>query len=140
MILYLDSSAIVKQYVLEFGSPEIQSAAEESDVTGTAVVSCTEVIAALAKAIRAGTLSVQDATIAVRDFNRTWPDLVRTRITERLVKHAATLAWTHGLRGYDAVHLASAAAWQQALGYAVTIATFDQAMWSAATKIGLAVF
>ena len=39
MILYLDSSAIVKQYVLELGSPEIQDAIARSAVNGTAVVS-----------------------------------------------------------------------------------------------------
>ena len=63
--------------------------------------------------------------------------LVRTRVTERLIRHAGTLAWTCRLRGYDAVHLASAAAWQQALGRAVTIATFDRALWTAARTIAL---
>src|SRR6266850_2243404 len=100
MILYLDSSAIVKHYVAELGSAEIQSAAEESEVNGTAVVSRAEVTAALGKAVRTGILTERDATSAVRSFDRAWPALVRTRVTERLIKHAATLAWAHGLRGY----------------------------------------
>ena len=140
MILYLDASAIVKQYVSEFGSSDVRAAANESKINGTAVVSRAEVTAAFAKAIRTGVLAEKDAKRAVRNFNRSWPDLVRTRVTERLVKHASTLAWAHGLRGYDAVHLASAAAWQQALGDVVTVATFDRAMWSAAFKIGLKAF
>jgi predicted nucleic acid-binding protein len=81
-----------------------------------------------------------DAGKAVRDFNKGWRDLVRTRLTERLVKHAGELAWIHGLRGHDAVHLASAAAWQQAVGRDITLATFDLQLWQAARKIGLAVF
>ena len=51
--------------------------------------------------------------------------------------HAANLAWDHGLRGYDTVHLAAASAWQGALGERVTLATFDKQLWSAAESIGL---
>jgi predicted nucleic acid-binding protein len=140
VILYLDSSAIVKQYVVELGSLETQAMTEESEVNGTSVMSRAEVTAALGKAVRMRVLREKDAKLALRNFNRSWPDLVRTRVTERLTKHAASLAWNHNLRGYDAVHLASAAAWQQALGCAVTMATFDRAMWTAAAKIGLSVF
>ena len=43
-------------------------------------------------------------------------------LRERLVQHASELAWRHGLRGY--LQLASAAAWQQAIGRNVTLCTF----------------
>jgi hypothetical protein len=51
--------------------------------------------------------------------------------------HADLLAWNHGLRGVDAVHLAAADLWQDALGEAVTFATFDAQLWRAARDIGL---
>ena len=137
MILYLDSSAIVKQYISETGSPQVQSAVEGAQVVGTTVASRVEVTAALRKAIRIGILTEERAQPLLRAFAKRWPDLVRTRVTERLVKHAAALAWSHGLRGYDAIHLASAAAWQQALGRPVTMATFDRKLWSASEAIGL---
>jgi predicted nucleic acid-binding protein len=140
MILYLDSSAIVKQYVTEVGSPEVQDAVAQSEVNGTSVTSHAEVTAAFQKAVRVGALREEDARAIRRNFDRRWPDLVRTRVTERLIRHASILAWTYGLRGYDAVHLASAAAWQQALGRAVTVASFDRALWMAARKIALAPF
>ena len=50
---------------------------------------------------------------------------------------ADQLAWQHNLRGYDAVHLASAVTWQEALGEVVTLATFDKQLWVAATRAGL---
>ena len=140
MILYLDSSAIVKQYIAESGSLETQRAVAESEMNGTTVVSRAEVTAALRKAVRVGAVLDKDARTAVRSFHRTWPALVRTRVTERLIRHASDLAWSHDLRGYDSIHLASAAAWQQALGYAVTFASFDQSLWRAARKIGLTPF
>jgi len=140
LILYLDSSAIVKQYAVERGSAEIQVAAASAQIIGTTVLSRAEVAAAFKKGCRTKALNEKSAKTLLRDFNREWPNLIRLRVTERLTKHASTLAWDLNLRGYDSVHLASAAAWQQALERAVTVATFDSAMWEAAQKIGLASF
>jgi predicted nucleic acid-binding protein len=140
MILYLDSSAIVKRYVDETGSALIRDAVEHAEVVGTTVISRAEVIAALRKAVRADVIGETEGEAAVRSFNRGWRDLVRTRITERLVKHASELARAHGLRGYDSVQLASAAAWQQAIGFGVTLATFDLRLWHAGRAVGLRAF
>jgi predicted nucleic acid-binding protein len=140
VILYLDSSAIVKQYIDEAGSSEVREAVAQSEISGTSVISRAEVIATFQKTVRVGVLRNVEATKLRRTFDRGWPDLVRTRVTERLIHHASELAWTHGLRGYDAVHLASAAAWQQALGRSVTVASFDKALWTAARAISLSAF
>jgi predicted nucleic acid-binding protein len=137
MILYVDSSAIVKRYVLEEGSAEVETAINQAEAVGTTTISRVEVLAALTKAVRMRVIPETEARAAVSAFNKSWRDLVRTRITERLVKHAASLAWDHGLRGYDAVQLASGAAWQQALGRHVTFGTFDRRLSKAARKVGL---
>jgi predicted nucleic acid-binding protein len=140
LILYLDSSAIVKQYIVELGSEEVHHAVAQSEINGTSVISCAEVTAAFRKGIRAGALLEKDAIKIRKDFDREWPNLLRTRITEKLSRYAATLAWLHGLRGYDSIHLASAAAWQQALRRQVTLATFDKSLWIAAPQAGLGRF
>jgi hypothetical protein len=49
----------------------------------------------------------------------------------------APFAWDHGLRGYDAVHLAAASVWQAALGERVTLASFDRHLWTVAESVGL---
>jgi hypothetical protein len=54
--------------------------------------------------------------------------------------HADNLAWSYGLRGYDAVHLAAAMVWQSAFGRQVTLATFDQLLWKTVTRVGLIAF
>jgi len=64
----------------------------------------------------------------------------RVQVTESLVARADNLAWEHGLRAYDAVHLAAALIWQAALGEPVTVATFDKQLWQAARAIGLAIW
>jgi len=45
--------------------------------------------------------------------------------------------WEHGLRGYDAVQLASALSWQESVGEQIVLATFDQQLWEAAKRTGL---
>ncbi len=57
-----------------------------------------------------------------------------------MVAQAEGLAWEQGLRGYDAVHLASALLWQSSLSRPVTLATFDRQLWDAAQLVGLEVW
>ena len=137
MILYLDASALVKRYVAELGSPEVSAAISRAQVTGTALISRAEVEAALAKAVRLQALTQEEGLASLQVFRNEWPDLVRVQVTEMVVAQAGSLAWDHGLRGYDAVHLAAASAWQGALGERVTLATFDKHLWAAAESVGL---
>jgi len=61
-----------------------------------------------------------------------------------VVTRTDTLAWEHGLRGYDAVHLAAASLRQDAadeyirMGEQVTFSTFDRRLWETARGVGLA--
>jgi predicted nucleic acid-binding protein len=137
MILYLDASALVKSYIEEEGTEEVRLAIEEASAVGTHMISRVEVSAALAKAVRMNALSEEEATHCLARFRKNWPDLIRLGVSEMLISHADRLAWDHGLRGYDAVHLAAADLWQDALGEVVTFAVFDAKLWHAARKIGL---
>ena len=137
MIAYLDASALVKRYLVERGSRETIDFTARSEMTATSIVSRAEVSAALAKAARTGLVTQDVARHARRSFAGDWPDLVRMPITEALVERADTLAWEHRLRGYDAVQLASALTWQEAVGEEIALATFDQQLWEAAKRTGL---
>ena len=137
MILYLDASALVKRYVAEPGSAEVSKAIARADLIGTAIITRAEVAAALGKAARMKVLEAQEAQAALAVFRGEWPDLIRLRLTEIVVAHADRLAWEYGLRGYDAVHLAAALLWQDAMGERVTLVTFDRQLWLAAERAGL---
>ena len=138
MILYLDASALVKRYVAEPGSAEVNEAISKAEVIGTALISRAEVAAALAKAVRMDALTQEDALASLQVFRNEWPDLVRVQVTEIVIARADTLAWEHSLRGYDAVHLAAASLWQDAMSEQVTLSTFDRQLWAAAKRVGLA--
>lgn len=138
MIAYLDASALVKRYVAEAGSAEVGDLIGKAEAVGTAVVSRAEVSAALAKAVRMKLVARDAAASALKAFTADWDHLIRLQLTEALTARAATLAWQHGLRGYDAVHLATALLWHETLGEPVVVATFDRQLWRGARAAGLA--
>jgi predicted nucleic acid-binding protein len=137
VIVYVDASALVKRYVAEAGSVEVASLISEAQAIGTAVVSRAEVAAALAKAARVRLVTREAALAALKAFNADWEHLVRLQFGEPLAARAGMLAWEHGLRGYDAVHLATALFWRETLGEAVTLATYDRELWRGALASGL---
>ena len=116
LALYLDTSVIVKKYVPERGSPEVTRALAEAQAVGTARIAKAEVAAAFAKAIRIGLLTAEAAERCREAFRKEWPSYYVTEISESVVNRAETFAWTHQLRGYDAVHLASAVMFQNSVG------------------------
>jgi uncharacterized protein len=137
VILYLDASALVKRYVKERGSQEVIALTVAAGAVATALVSRAEVGAALARAVRLGVLNEGEGRRVQRRFSRDWPDLARIPVSEALVSRAETLAWDHGLRGYDAVQLAAALTWQDSIGQDVVFATFDRQLWEAAPRAGV---
>lgn len=137
MIVYLDASALVKRYVAEAGTAEVGSLIAGASAVGTAVVSRAEVAAALARAARMKLVTKDAAAAALETFTADWENLIRIHLTEALAARAAALAWQHGLRGYDAVHLATALFWHETLGEPVTVATYDRELWTGARASGL---
>ena len=137
MIVYLDASALVKRYVTESGSKEVIALTAGPAAVATSLVSRAEVAAAFARAVRLGVLDRDGGRRAQHRFSREWPDLARIPVTEALVSRAETLAWEHGLRGYDAVQLAAALTWRDSIGEDVVLATFDRELWQSVRSEGL---
>jgi len=140
VIVYLDASALVKRYVAETGSEEVAALVDHASLVGTVVLSRVEVSAALARANRMSILPREEAWAAQTAFEGEWASLVRVQVTEVLAGRAATLAWDHGLRGYDSVHLAAALFWQAMVGDRVVMATYDRQLWEASRATSLDVW
>lgn len=137
MICYLDASALVKRYVAEEGSKLVTRAMADAAAAATVVVSRAEIVAALAKSVRMGTLETDEALASQQLFRQEWQHLMRLQVTEFLLDRAEAVAWEHGLRGYDAVHLGAALSWRDALEHPVSMMTFDRRLWKAARHQGL---
>lgn len=94
-----------------------------------------EARAALAAARRDGRLSVTQANRAGEEFESLQDELLLLGIDRPLARVAGELAEELGLRGYDAVHLASALA----LGTDTTLVTWDTKLRRAASRSGCGV-
>ena len=140
MFLYLDTSALVKRYVAEEGSEDVIALMNDTPAAGTALITQTEMAAALVRACRDARLTSEEARQAHGKLLQEWQDLGRVPITNALLSRADTLAWTHELRAYDAVQLAAALTCQDTiapLGEDVMFACFDNQLRVAAGAAGL---
>jgi uncharacterized protein len=107
VILYLDTSALVKLYVQEEGSERVLDEVRGASVVATSTVAYPETRAALARLRRERLISSSDLGRARAALDRDWRGLWILPVTDELAQSAGSLAEAHGLRGFDAVHLAS---------------------------------
>jgi len=108
MILYLDTSALVKLYVEEAGTEEVAAAVGRSERVVTCRIAYAEARAAFARAKRERVLSERDLRAAVRRLDLDFGAYDLVEVTDSLVRRAGELAEKRALRGFDALHLASA--------------------------------
>ncbi len=137
MIVYLDASALVKRYVAEEGSLEVNELISRADSVLTNLISRAEVAAAIMRASRMGIINREDARKAIAQVRSEWENLQRLPVTEATVGRADSLVSNYDLRGYDAVHMAAALIWREAIGESITLATYDKNLWNIAQNAGL---
>jgi Predicted nucleic acid-binding protein, contains PIN domain len=135
--VYLDTSALVKLYVLEPESAQVDRALRGRDDLLVSDLAVTELASALGRRCREGVL---DATLAARIYQRLLADLAddlfrRVELIAEVQREAERFLLSSALvplRSLDALHLALAAS-----GHAMTIYTFDRNLARAAGTIGL---
>ena len=134
-ILYLDTSALVKLYVEEEGSNLVRSSVAAAEESLTSIVTYAEARAALARARRERVLTPAALRGAVDRLEGDWLSLSLVHASERLVRRAGPLAERYGLRGFDAIHLASALEATRGIE-ACAFGCFDDRLMTAAQKEG----
>lgn len=136
MILYFDTSALIKLVLPEEGSA-LALELWNGDVRAAAsVLVYPEGRAALAAAERSNRLTGRRYREAVKNFDRAYEEIATIGVDEQLAVDAGAMALEFSLRGYDAVHLATA------LGLAdsdVALVSWDQDLCRAGVEAGLAV-
>jgi predicted nucleic acid-binding protein len=135
LIVYLDASALLKLFLVEEGSAEVERIWDEADRLTTSRVTFPEARSALAAGRRSGRIDSSDLTVATRELRRRWGEFNVVELDEGLGEAAGDLAERHALRALDAVHLASALAG----GRRVLVATWDDRLAHSARQAGLAV-
>ena len=145
-VYFFDTSGIVKRYVAEAGTAWIVGLTlpQAGNTLYLAEITPVEVVAALTRRGRGGGLSPADAATALAAFHNDYPaQYLPVSITPALLAEAMRLAEKHGLRGYDAVQLASVLEVHNqhiAVGLPpVTLIAADKELLAAATAEGLLV-
>jgi len=138
VILYLESSALLKRYIQEKGSQEVNAWIEAADMVVTGLISRVEIAAAIARAARMNLITPDGSLAALRQFRVEWESFHRLPIAENTLARGDTLAVEHNLRGFDATHLACALIWQETLGMTVTLVSFDSQLIEAARALQMA--
>lgn len=139
MIIYLDASALVKRYVVETGSDLVENWISNAQVLSTGLITRAETSAAICRLCRMNVVDQVTKNRTLDIFRSEWESFVRLPVTEATVDRADRLACQYDLRGYDAVHLASACIWRESLARDVFLATFDCKLWQSGLAEGLRV-
>jgi len=130
VILFLDTSALVKLYVEETHSAAVREWVDEAEVVAVCRVAYPEAVSALSRRMRAGDLPKSGYGVASRALRRDWDRLAVVDFRE---VEAGRLAAKYGLRGFDAIHLSSAMTIASApAGPEVLFSSFDAALNRAA--------
>jgi uncharacterized protein len=137
--LYLDTSSLVKLYVVEPGSDAMHKLVDAATVVATSSVAYTETRAALARRRRERALRLADFASAKKTFEADWPRYLAVEVTSALCREAGEFAERYRLRAYDSVHLAAFAEVARKAGVRDTrFSTFDGALDRAARSLGRA--
>lgn len=136
MILYLDTSSLIKLYVAEAGSEEVRDLVDRASVVSTSVVAFPEARSAFARLGREGTLTPEQQAAVRGGFLRDWDSFLKVRVLKRVYERAGELTEEHALRGFDAIHLASfLEVLGQADGEDVEFSAFDARLEAAARAV-----
>ena len=108
MMLYLDTSAVVKLYATESGSGAIRQAVAAAHDAATSLIAYAETRAAFARKYRMREIEGQELDRIKRQFDMDWQHFNQLPVEREIVRLAGDLAERFGLKGYDAVHLATA--------------------------------
>ena len=134
MILYCDTSALIKRYVEEDRSDEVDGLWEEAVGVVTSTVAFAETVATFRRKYREGVLSEIGYIQTVAEFKSEYPRLILVPISSELNRIIEEVLLKHPLTGFDAIHLGSALLIDKGSHLATRFACFDDVLNKAAEE------
>lgn len=137
MILYLDTSSLVKLYIHESHSIAVRKWVKEAEIVATCRVAYPETISAFNRRFKGGDLPKEKYELLVAGFSKEWSCFAVLDFDETEAGHLVT---KYGLRGFDAIHLSSTKLLKvNRNNISILFSSFDEKLNSAATAEGLTV-
>lgn len=137
MILYLDTSALVKAYVEEECSRQVLKSMKSATASASHMLAYVEARAAFARLQREHVLDESEWEGVKRGFMADWENYLQIGTTQPLLVRAGELAEAFALRAYDSLHLAAAHMLHEQSEEPVVFACYDRRLNQAAGVLGL---
>ena len=137
MIVYVDSSALVKLFLEEHDSDVARAMWDSGVPLATSRISHAELACALAAAVRSGRDRRGDVDSDVVDGGFLRRSASFVEVDEELATDAVVFGVRHGLSGLDAIHVASA---MKLSDFAPVFVSWDDRQRAAARAEGLPVY
>lgn len=139
-MIYLDTSALLKLYVREEGRELVREAIGAAEGAATSTVAYAEARAGLARRLREDDFTDEEHRRIVERLSDEWRRYARLAVSNLLAYRAGFLAERHGLRGFDAIHLASAVQFSENTDDSLEFLAFDGRLNDAAREASLIVY
>ena len=137
MILYCDTSALIKLYLKEDFSEMVHALA----VNATAIAACritwAETMAGFARRSRENPADSNAIELCRKHFHSEWHRYMIVEVNQDLMELAGDFADTFALRAHDSVQLAAARTLQKEITEELHFACFDNRLQKAARVLGM---
>ena len=140
MILFCDTSALIKLYIVEDGSDALKTQLSSVEAVAVCRIAWAEAHAALSRRAREvpkDALTIEQAKAALK---ADWPHFLVLEIDQPLVERAGEYADTFARRGYDSIQLAAAFETGRISQLPIFFACFDTRLNKAAKLLGMTCF
>ena len=138
MILFCDTSALLKLFVHEEHSEAMVAAAAAADMVAVSRLAWPEFMSAMARRARESPRDARALAQARNEWLTRWPDFVVVEVNQPLVELAGDYAEDFVLRVCDSVQLAALQTLRLQAGEDVRFACFDARLVRAAGVLGVA--
>ncbi|MCP9917766.1 type II toxin-antitoxin system VapC family toxin [Cyanobium sp. ATX 6F1] len=135
MILFCDTSALIKLLISEPGSDQMLQASMEAEAIAVCRITWAEVMAGMARRQREVPGDAVMLEQAREQLIQSWPLCTIVEVSQSLVETAGRFADVFALRGYDSVQLAAAHELQINSEQPLTFACFDRRLKQAAALL-----
>ena len=139
MILFCDTSALLKLFIAEQGSESMVKMHSSSVGIAVCRITWAESMAAFAQRTRFKGANQSGLAQARSMLEQAWPGFAIADVTQPLVEKAGVFAEAFALRGYDSVQLAAAHQLHEQCALPLTFACFDRRLNQAAKLLQLEV-
>lgn len=137
MILFCDTSALLKLYIVETGSDAVRAQVSEAEAVAVCRIAWAEAHAALSRRAREVQEDAPVIEQAKAALARDWPHYLVMEVDQKLVERAGNYADTFALRGYDSIQLAAAFETGRISQSPICFACFDVRLNKAASVLGM---